>query len=363
MSTRFRSAINRPAARAAFAGLAGVVMLACGEGPAAPNEKYPNVPGPAVRILVAPTTLNLEIGTQSTLLASAVDSNGRAVAATFTFTSSDPSIATIDRTNGTITAVGLGTTSLTASSATLSAIAVVTVRPLDPPAALHIAPGELILPVAGQAPLTVTAINSAGRPMPATVEWTSEDPSVATVDRVSGLVTAVGLGFTKVVATVGYVQASANILVVPPDFLIQWAITASASSEYTSDDWSAAQATGLPDVMTCADEPHAWASLEANTIEWLELTYQTPVRPSEILIKEVWATGSIVKVEVRDVAGIYHIVYEAVPTSVAGCLRDLKIPVQGVTDLVDAVRVTIDQRVRNDWNEIDAVRLTGYRNK
>ena len=363
MSTRFRPAINRPMARVAFAGLAAVVMLACGEGPASPSETVPNMPGPAVRILVAPTTLNLEIGTQSTLVASAVDSRGRAVIATFTFTSSDPSVATIDRTQGTITAVGLGTATLTASSATLSATAVVTVRPLDPPAVLHIAPGELILPLPGQAQLTVTAFNSAGRLMPVSPEWTSDDLTVATVDRVSGMVTAVGLGFTSVIAAVGFVHTSVNVRVVSPDFLMQWAVSATASSEYTSDDWSAAQATGLPDVTTCADEPHAWASAEANGVDWLELTYQEPVLPVEILIKEVWATGSIVKVEVRDLGGTYHVVHEATPTSVTGCLRDLTIPVNGVTDLVNVVRVTIDQRVRNDWNEIDAVRLSGYRNK
>ena len=336
-------------------------MLSCGE-PNAPDEKFPNVPGPAVRIMVAPTALSLEIGTQSTLLASAFDSSGRAVAATFAFTSSDPSVATIDRTGGTITAVGLGTATLTASSATLSATAVVTVRPLDPPAALQIAPRELILPLPGQAQLTVTAINAAGRPMPVTVEWTSEDPSVATVDRVSGLVTAVGLGSTNVVATVGHVEASVKVLVVPPDFLIQWAISASASSEYSATDWSAAQATGLPDLVAC-DGPQAWASLESNTVEWLQLSYQEPVLPTEILIKEAWAPGSIVKVEVKDLGGNYHVVYEASRVHHPGCLRDLAIPVEGVTEMVSVVRVTIDQRVRNDWNEIDAVRLSGYRNK
>ena len=102
---------------------------------------------------------------------------------------------------------------------------------------------------------------------------------------------------------------------------------------------------------------------DSNGVDWLELTYQVPVRPSEILVKEVWATGSIVKVEVRDLGGNYHVVHEAAPTNQVGCLHDLTIPIQGVTELVNVVRVTIDQRVRNDWNEIDAVRLSGYRNK
>ena len=93
----------------------------------------------------------------------------------------------------------------------------------------------------------------------------------------------------------------------------------------------------------------------------MELTYAQPVRPSEIRIHEVWAVGSIVKVEVKDLSGAYQTVYTAQPINPQICLRTLTIPVSGVTAMVSAVRVTVDQRVRLDWNEIDAVRLAGYR--
>ena len=70
--------------------------------------------------------------------------------------------------------------------------------------------------------------------------------------------------------------------------------------------------------------------------------------------------GSIVKVEVKDVGGEYHTVYTAQPWPQA-CPRVLTIPVTSVAARVSTVRVSVDQRVLVDWNEIDAVRLAGYR--
>jgi hypothetical protein len=54
-------------------------------------------------------------------------------------------------------------------------------------------------------------------------------------------------------------------------------------------------------------------------------------------------------------------VYNASPEPFTNCLRTLTIPVTGVTEFISTVRITVDQRQRGDWNEIDAVRLTGFR--
>jgi hypothetical protein len=113
-------------------------------------------------------------------------------------------------------------------------------------------------------------------------------------------------------------------------------------------------------VTSCDEESNAWASAGPD-LDWLELKYQIPVRPTEIQIHEVWAPGSIVKVEVKDTLGAYHTVYTATPQRGAGCLRTLRIPVTTFTEPVTTVRLTVDQRITNDWNEIDAVRLLGFR--
>lgn len=116
----------------------------------------------------------------------------------------------------------------------------------------------------------------------------------------------------------------------------------------------------MPNVAVCADDPLAWASAVPD-LDWLEVTYAQPVHPTRIHIYENWAVGSIVKVEVKDGAGSYHVVYSALPIVSPSCPRILAIDVTNVLANVAAVRITVDQRARGDWTEIDAVRLTGYR--
>ncbi|HEV7389324.1 MAG TPA: hypothetical protein VGN73_11995 [Gemmatimonadaceae bacterium] len=138
----------------------------------------------------------------------------------------------------------------------------------------------------------------------------------------------------------------------------QWATSAKASSEYTSTNWGAYQATGQPNTAGCDDDPRAWASLESNGVDWLELEFKESVRPIEIRIHEVFGVSSIVKVEVKDGAGTYHTVYTAAPEKQT-CRRVLAIPVSGISAMVNVVRLSFDQRTLNEWNEIDAVKLIG----
>lgn len=140
----------------------------------------------------------------------------------------------------------------------------------------------------------------------------------------------------------------------------QWAVGATASSEYSGNEWSAFQAVGPPNVVGCSDDIHAWASYEPHGMEWLELTYATVVRPTEIQVYENYGVSSIVEVEVGDGLGTYHTVYTANPAPLA-CPRVLAIPVTSISTAIKVVRVSVDQRVLRDWNEIDAVKLIGTR--
>ena len=140
----------------------------------------------------------------------------------------------------------------------------------------------------------------------------------------------------------------------------QWATGATASSEYTSTDWSANQATGPANSAACEDDGLAWASVNPDTQEWLQVTFEQSVRPTEIQIYEVFGVSSIVKVEVKDPAGAYYTVYTAEPAS-GPCPQILTIPVAGVSTAVNAVRLSFDQAKLNNWNEIDAVKLVGQR--
>jgi len=141
---------------------------------------------------------------------------------------------------------------------------------------------------------------------------------------------------------------------------IQWASTATASSEYGDPNWSAAQATGAPDVPECGDYASAWAAEGYDTIEWIELTYDAPVLPTEVNIFQTYNPNQVTKVELRDLEGNYHTIYTGFPADESDtCPFLLHIPVEGVDKQVDGVKITIDQSVLETWNEIDAVELVG----
>jgi hypothetical protein len=141
--------------------------------------------------------------------------------------------------------------------------------------------------------------------------------------------------------------------------LRQWATGATASTEYGSDSWSARQATGAPDTTECGDIQTAWASETSDGVDWLEVSFATPVVPTEISIRETYSPGFINRVEVKDERGLYHTVWEGTPGAVEQCPRVLTIPVSGVDVRINVVRINLDQRDGGDWNEIDAVELVG----
>ena len=161
------------------------------------------------------------------------------------------------------------------------------------------------------------------------------------------------------VAGLSVMAPLALLVPLPTGLLAQWATSATASSQYTTTEWSAGQATGPPNAAGCSDDPLAWASLAPSGVEWLELGFKDAVRPTEVRIYENFGVGSLVKVEVKAQNGAYHTVYTALPASLA-CPRVLTIPVSGIEDFVSGVRLSFDQSILQDWNGIDAVRLTGY---
>ena len=342
-----------------FRVLAATTLLSC-------DEKYVTAPADiepprAVAISITPTVSILLVGEVASLSAIAVYSSGQKIRTVGEWSSTNPDIATVGQTNGNVTAVGVGLTTVTVTSEGLVATATITVLEYHPAARLIFPLDELILTIGSGQHVTVMALDGQGRLTPAPVAWASENPESATIGRSDGQVTAIALGSTTLVATAGATQATLAVEVVPENLLMQWASTATASSQYEHGNgpWAPAQATGAPNVASCDEESNAWASGDTD-LDWLELEYQTPVRPLEIRVYEVWAPGSIVKIELKDTSGAYHTVYTSSPQFGIGCLRTLRIPITTFTEPITAVRLTVDQRTKNDWNEIDAVRLLGY---
>ena len=147
----------------------------------------------------------------------------------------------------------------------------------------------------------------------------------------------------------------------PGDVLSQFASSATASSSYSETDWSASRAVGEPNVVGCDDHPNAWAAQGNFGEDWLEVSFTTPVAPTRIDIYEVWTPGSIARVEVKNAAGSYVTVYQTTPGVLGTCPRVLSFGVTSITEKISVVRIHVDHRILLDWDEIDAVKLTGRR--
>jgi hypothetical protein len=141
----------------------------------------------------------------------------------------------------------------------------------------------------------------------------------------------------------------------------QWAVSATASSQYGDPSWSAAQATGEPNTGVCGDNTSAWASASGSGLDTLTLKYANAVVPTSIDIHHTYNPGSVVKVEVSGPVGGAVTVYEGQPGAIQECpyIQTITIALGSVTSPVDTVTITVDQSVIGSWDEIDAVRLNG----
>lgn len=157
------------------------------------------------------------------------------------------------------------------------------------------------------------------------------------------------------------IPTATQVVVAQTEIIRQWASTAKASSQYSDPDWAPEQATGAPDTPDCGDLETAWASLEPDGIDWLEVSYENPVTPTEVNIYESHTPTQVSLVEILDVNGEYHQVYSAVPEMRIDCPYILSIEIEDADYKAAAVKITVDQSVIDlPWDEIDAVELVGY---
>jgi len=114
-----------PRRSGAFALLLAMLLLglgACGSDGTGPETRTPTT------LTVSPTTVTLDfLGATTTLVAVILDQNSVPITGTVSWTSANPSVATVNA-GGTVTAESIGTTTVTATSGSLSATASVTVR-------------------------------------------------------------------------------------------------------------------------------------------------------------------------------------------------------------------------------------------
>ena len=166
------------------------------------------------RITVTPDSATLtSSGATVQLEAVVYDIDGAVIpGAPVVWSSNDPVVATVNA-DGLVTAVSNGTTQITAASGGVSTSASIVVD--QEAGSITITPASATLNSVGQTvQLEAEVYDVDGAAIPdAPVVWSSNDPSVSTVDA-AGLVTAVSNGTTQITATTsGSVSASARIVV------------------------------------------------------------------------------------------------------------------------------------------------------
>ena len=156
-------------------------------------------------------------------------------------------------------------------------------------------------------------------------------------------------------------SATEQSIPVPAGKIRQWASSAIASSSYGDINWAPEQATGEPNVENCEDSSDAWASLSSVTLEWIELSYDIPVVPTEINIHQSYNPSQVVEVDIISTDGTTYIAWQGDPEPVKYCPDVMSISIDLEEEItIDKVVVIIDQSILGlGWNEIDAVELVG----
>jgi len=179
-------------------------------------------------IVVTPALPAITVGTvqQFTATGMFTDGSTQDITATVQWNSDTPSTASISNdsgTQGSATAVGSGTATI---SATLNSIQGATTLVVTPAAlvSIAVAPINPSIPLGTKQPFTAmgTFADGSSQDLTASATWSSDTPSAATVNA-AGLATSTGQGTATITATVGSVSGS-SVLTVTPAALVSIAV-------------------------------------------------------------------------------------------------------------------------------------------
>jgi uncharacterized protein YjdB len=173
---------------------------------------------PVAAVTVTPGSATIVAGHSASLSAVATDANGNVLSGrVISWSSANQSIATVNSL-GLVTAIGAGTTTISATSEGKSGAAQVIVSPAAPApvASVSVTPPAADIQTGATTALTATLHDSAGATLTGrTVTWTSGTQSVATVSS-SGVVTAVSSGVATITAMSEGKTATATVTVHSP---------------------------------------------------------------------------------------------------------------------------------------------------
>jgi uncharacterized protein YjdB len=222
-------------------GGATVTLTAAGLGTAtitATSESAPSVatpvitvnPIPVATVTVSPSSAALALGVTSTQQLTAIlkDLNNNTLTGrTVTWTSSNPSVASVDG-NGFVTAVGGGSTTITATSETKTGTSSITVT--VPVMTVAVSPSSATLTVGLTHQLIATTKDVNGSVLTGRlVTWTSSNAGVAAVDA-NGLVSAVAAGGPVTITATSEGKSGTSAITVTPISVASVSVSLSAST-------------------------------------------------------------------------------------------------------------------------------------
>lgn len=187
--------------------IGAVSLMGCEDDPTDPI-------GEPATVEVTPDTANLtEIGATEQLSAAVRDGAGDLIEdAVVTWSSADETVAVVSA-DGAVTSVGVGETTVTATSGEASGTATVLVTDLSNPHEVVLDPDDHVIGIGDQYQLGATVLDGHGSYMvDVQLEWSVADEAVVTVDQY-GMVTAVGEGTTTITAIIGEVSGTATVTV------------------------------------------------------------------------------------------------------------------------------------------------------
>ena len=159
------------------------------------------VRGPVAAVVTTPTSGTVRVGATTALIAVATDAKGVRALTTFSFSSANPAVATVNAITGVVTGVAVGTARMVAKAANGISGDSVTMTVTPAAATLTLSSRADSLPVGFQAQLFATGFDASGTPIVSNtqVTWRTDNASVVTVSQ-AGVLSAIGAGTTRVSA-------------------------------------------------------------------------------------------------------------------------------------------------------------------
>lgn len=200
--------------------VAALVLASCGGGGGGGSNTVtppPPPPPPTVStVVVTPATGTFEVGQTLPLTAQARDASGNVLARTFTWTSSNASLATVSA-EGVVTGVAPGgPIVISATTDGRTGTAAITITP-PRVTAVAVTLANAALTVGQTTQATAVLRDARGNTLTdRTVTWASSNTAIATVSN-TGLVTAVAAGTTTITGTAEGVSGTASLSVAAPN--------------------------------------------------------------------------------------------------------------------------------------------------